>query len=1470
MAVLGLMRSVVIIGICLTELVLLSGCSGLVAGAVVAIVLSGEDSSSNEVPDGSRPSVTFVGTPRPDDEKGPDAIHIAFKVRGEDSARLDANLAIQRLKVDDHFRLVTDGGQALPEGGRLVVAEELPREIIREVSDHEIEVSFPWDAKVTLGDESAMVVARVTPREGGATGTTESSVPFRAGNSPVTLANLKLSSNGTVLTAGFDLVDRESDRVPCDENHMGVGLHLHREETCPNGSDGVADGGKPDFAEIPLEYIGRQEFLSAPGNGAQGSFSLDLAMAKLPDELASARAPGFYSELTLQLRIKDLSHEESATETASFLMDNNEPPWVEILPIPEYALASGVIPIHYRLYDNEQNTADVSVKVDLEGDGQFVDAKEFPASPSEGTVALCTLDPQGEASVDASQQCGRSSVHTFLWDAAIQTQGEKRATISVTATDRETGSSSQETLVGLSSPSLHRVVDIRVGGGPSSNAKGDFNGDGIEDVVVVNQESDSMTFLEGTVLGLLRSHATEIDLGQVPGPLTVCDFDGNQRLDLVVLNLGTGTLTCLSGSSQGLAPTGNAEIPVGKKPLSITSGHFDNDRYSDIVVVNQLGSVRDSVRGSVTYLRGSATGLDTPLKPEEAEISVGENPRTLIAGDFNGDGTEDVVVANGDSNNVTFLQGTETGLARSQDSEIDVEGEGPGDLAKGDFDGNGILDLVVANRDSNNVTFFLGTPNGPVLGGTVAVGEWPIVIQAGLFNKDELEDVVVLNWASDSVSVLHGSVGGLVRVDEISVGDRPNSARTGDFNGDGSTDIVIRNSGSSSVTVLLQSTVGELVDGGEIAVGDRPGAIERADFDGDGRADIVVANRNSDDISYLKGTPQGLRRAGEIPVGNRPVALNAGDFNGDGRTDLVVVNELSEDVSYLQPTRVPLQRVQDVSVGARPRAIATGDLDGDGVSDVVTANKLTNDITFLRGSSRGMTRDREIAVGRGPIDMATGDFNGDGLLDLAVANEGSDDISYFLGTCEGPRQELSIDIDDVRTPWRLAAGDFNGDDRSDLVLVNKGSNNVSVLLGSNREDEVLAWVDNISVGDTPGEIAAGDFDGDGSAEFVVSNQGSDSLTVLNWTQDGPEAEELNIGEEPLNMAVGDFDGNGISDIVVAYAKAKNITYLLGTRGGLVLGGDTKIGDAYEPRLLTSGDFDGDGLQDVISVSSWTSEARLIRWRGERLRANEARERVGLDARDIASGDFDGDGVLDIVILNSLNILDYVTWTGGRLELIDNIPLGHGSVLMGSGDFDGDGFLDLAGVSDFSDTVTFLRQRYFIPHVNMIWNPGADTSQPKVLVDPRDPPRYRLVLESQETRCDTGARIPVCIVPSTPFALPQGEAHEREKRLTIATDTVRILPETSTVSKRSSLRSENGNVAFLTLRVRDTLAAFLSVIPFEQLRFRVYRLDPTTQEGAEVSVATENLVLDSRFREGKGLTIPVEQFGAYLIALEHDR
>lgn len=131
-------------------------------------------------------------------------------------------------------------------------------------------------------------------------------------------------------------------------------------------------------------------------------------------------------------------------------------------------------------------------------------------------------------------------------------------------------------------------------------------------------------------------------------------------------------------------------------------------------------------------------------------------------------------------------------------------GNTPQSVAVGDFNGDGKQDLAVANLNGGNISILLGNGNGTFgSAANFAAGFGPNSVTVGDFNEDGRQDLAVANF-SGSVSILLGTgYGSFSSPTSFPAGTRPSAVVMGDFNGDGKQDLAVANEFSNVVSILL-------------------------------------------------------------------------------------------------------------------------------------------------------------------------------------------------------------------------------------------------------------------------------------------------------------------------------------------------------------------------------------------------------------------------------------------------------------------------------------------------------------------------------------------------------------------------------------------------------------------------------------------------------------------------------------------
>jgi FG-GAP-like repeat/FG-GAP repeat len=339
---------------------------------------------------------------------------------------------------------------------------------------------------------------------------------------------------------------------------------------------------------------------------------------------------------------------------------------------------------------------------------------------------------------------------------------------------------------------------------------------------------------------------------------------------------------------------------VGSNPYSVAVADFNRDGIDDLAVVNHCNDSAPQCRAAntVSILLGNGDGSFRAAQ----NFPTGSGPRFVAVVDFNGDGVQDLAVANERSNDVSVLLGNGDGTFQSS---LDVPvGRAPTWLAVGDFNGDGLQDLAVANSASANVSVLLGSGEGSFQAAqNVPTGTMPSSVAVGDFNGDGLQDLVVTR--ETNISVFLGNGDGSFQAawnDEVLAPFF--SVAIGDFNGDTVQDLAVTfgavPEGYGGGLVLLGNGDGSFRSAGDFEVGIDRYSVAVGDFNADRVEDLVVANGRFNDVSVLLGNGDGtFQTPWNFGVGGYPAYVAIGDFNRDGMLDLAVSNAGSDNVSVL-------------------------------------------------------------------------------------------------------------------------------------------------------------------------------------------------------------------------------------------------------------------------------------------------------------------------------------------------------------------------------------------------------------------------------------------------------------------------------------------------------------------------------------------------------------------------------------------
>ncbi len=653
-------------------------------------------------------------------------------------------------------------------------------------------------------------------------------------------------------------------------------------------------------------------------------------------------------------------------------------------------------------------------------------------------------------------------------------------------------------------------------------------------------------------------------------------------------------------------------------------------------------------------------------------------------------------------------------------------------LAWGDYDNDGKLDILFTGRDSSDNRIskvYRNTGSGFSDIGANLTGVDYGSVAWGDYDHDGKLDILLTGDISPDhpiTKVYRNTGSGFSDIGANLSGVWVSSAAWGDYDNDGKLDILLTGADSSGnfISKVYRNTGSGFSDIGANLPGVVYGSVAWGDYDKDGRLDILLTGVDSS-ANYItkiyRNTGSGFSDIGANLPGVFHSSVAWGDYDNDGKLDILLTGEDSSGKYISKVYRNTGSSFSDIGAnltGIALGSVAWGDYNNDGKLDILLTgdDNSANRIAKVYGNTGNGFSD--IGANLPGIDnssVAWGDYNNDGKLDILLA--GDDGSVNYVTKVYG---NLSTTVNTPPTAPSSLGAKVTGD----TVTFNWNP-------ASDNQTPTAGLTYNLSVGTTPGgsDVVAPMSLASGNRQIAqLGNTGSNtSWTLTNLTRgqtyywsvqavdNGFAGSSFTSGSSftvPLllfsdinapitgvtrgSVAWGDYDNDGKLDVLVTGLDSSNnrIAKVYRNTGS----GFSDIGanlDGVYNSSVAWGDYDKDGKLDILLTGLDNSDkfvSKIYRNTGSGFSDINA-NLTGVDNGSVAWGDYNNDGKLDILLTGfdrlGNRIAKVYTNVGSGFADFNNANLtgvAYGSVAWG--DYNNDGKLDilLTGLDNQGDRI----------------------------------------------------------------------------------------------------------------------------------------------------------------------------------------
>ena len=854
-------------------------------------------------------------------------------------------------------------------------------------------------------------------------------------------------------------------------------------------------------------------------------------------------------------------------------------------------------------------------------------------------------------------------------------------------------------------------IDLAVGSNPRNVSFGDLDGDGMQDLIVSNAGSNTISIFRNTSTSGNISFALKVDINTpvTPGKTAIGDLNNDGKQDIAIACEFANAVRVLNNTSTpgSISFSIAADLSPGTQPNAVAIGDLDGDGKRDLSITR--------VPYVIAVYRNNSTGSTISFDPKTDIPIIGGTPRNILINDLDFDNKAEMIIVENTGDQIGVFKNTgSTGTISFAGIQHFQTGSYPDDVSIGDLNGDGKPDLVSANYNANNVSVLKNTFSGAGISFAAkidyACGAGPYGVCLADIESDGKPDIITANATTNTISVLRN------KVNEPAINSfTPVVGVTGTVvtitgnNFTGTTAVSFGGTLASSFTIVNDNTI-----------------------------TAIVANGSSGNVSvtnaYATGLLSGFTFQTQLPpvissftpiaaVSGSNITISGSNFNSTAANNIVYFGSVKANVTAASSNS--LTAVAPVSGTYHPITVSANNLTAYSILPFNrTFTGVVNAFTPLSYSEP-----LQFASGMGTHDIVMADIDGDGKSDavVTVTITGSDRVFVFRNISTGGTISFAPAVDIAPfsgNPYKnISIVDLDGDGKLDVAI--STSSNITLIKNTSTPGTIsFAPVVQYSNSAGPFGISIADVDGDGKPDIAVTvpgNGAGNTVSVYRNTSSGGTISlaakvDFTVGVNPRSLIANDFDTDGKTDLAAVNADAGTITVLrnISVPGAISFATATTLSANNNSEKLTAGDFDGDGKLDIAATNSGVYPAynntvcifRNTSTVGNISFAPKIDLIGGTSTHDVAVSDLDGDGKPELVVSNyqshTVSVFKNNSSTGS-IAFASGVTYATGNWPMNLtlGDWDGDGYPEITYTNGLSTGFLILRSQVNIPVSSLV-------------------------------------------------------------------------------------------------------------------------------------------------------------------------